>query len=196
MRSVEGVVDRLNAPSFRRFLRFAAISGTLLAAACSGGKSGSQPSSPSVSSSAGTIELVPDLSGFLQPGSTTLCYSGGERPCSIIIRTRPELNSDIINADPNTTVRVGWPRESYAGQTGDGVTVNCYVKGEQVSPYTGDTPPSDDWYEVEVPAEYAVNPALPNNHQAQVGYANTLWFNQGGALGNINHCSTTSSGDN
>ncbi len=33
------------------------------------------------------IPLTPNMSGFLEPGSSSHCFNGGLRPCAILIRT-------------------------------------------------------------------------------------------------------------
>ncbi len=98
------------------------------------------------------------------------------------------MSTDKVNVDPNQTGRVEWPLESYAGQAGDKVIVDCVTTGQEITPFTGDTPPSNEWYEVEVPAEQAVNPNLKHPHEAQVGYAAIQWFNQSEPVPGVRPC--------
>ena len=145
-------------------------------------------------------ELVPNMSGFLKPGSTTTCLNGGARPCAIVFRTQPELSADNINAAPN--LRVSWPVESYGSQSGDSLSVRCFIMGQLIHPYEG-TSSSKIWYEVAVPEKRIVNPTvlaefqhagssittIPVNGTSRLaGYASIEWFGQSSPLPDLPRC--------
>lgn len=163
----------------RRLLRgsvLAAAAGSLLLAGCGASSNTSANKKPT----AETISLVPDMAGYLKPGSSTTCYNGGARPCAVLIRTAPKLSADYINANPNQN-RVKWPLEAYAGNPGNQVQVECYdPNGELVRPYEGNSS-SSDWYKVLVPSEYVLNPNLTNLQHVGaevVGWASIEWFGE------------------
>lgn len=157
----------------------ASIGGASLALALpSGCSSLPTPDSAKQSSHHRVTKLVPDMSGFLQNSRT--CLNGGARPCAVQLRTKPKLLAAVINADP-TAKHVSWPLESYHGQSGDPVTVDCYqADGQKVGDYSGD-PPSTDWYKVTVPAGRVANPAVRarlKGHDSIAGYASVEWFGE------------------
>lgn len=160
----------------RRGTAVVAAAGSLLLAGCG---TASQVSAKH-NSSAEVVSLVPDMAGYLKPGSSTTCYNGGARPCAILIRTAPELSADYINANPNQN-RVNWPLEAYGGNPGDQVQVECYdPNGELVRPYEGNSS-SPDWYKVLVPSEYVLNPKLTNIQHVgteAAGWASIEWFGE------------------
>lgn len=127
-----------------------------------------------------TISLIPDMSGYLKPGSSTTCFNGGARPCAILIRTAPKLSSEYINANP-TQYSVEWPLEAYGGNPGDKVEIECYdPNGESVHPFEGNSA-SSDWYKVLVPAEYVLNPNIGNIQHIgseAIGWASIEWFGE------------------
>jgi hypothetical protein len=149
-----------------------------------------------------TYPETPDMVGFLKTGSSTTCLAGGSRPCAILIRTSPNRASAIVNASPTQPV-VQWPREPYGSKAGDTVNIRCYTPaGQLIKPYEGNSE-STDWYEVVVPPEYVLNPAVQqaviehspsvrteelNGTTAVLGWATVEWFNQSTASSSIPIC--------
>jgi hypothetical protein len=146
-------------------------------------------SNASAEKPAKTIELTPNMSGFLKSGTKNTCFNGGARPCALLLRVSPELSSNFINANPDQAV-VKWPLESYDGKHGDELTIKCYdPSGELVRPYEGNSS-STDWYEVEVPKNRVLNPAVEHdgNPTAMLGCASVEWFNQSKPNHNVAVC--------
>jgi hypothetical protein len=147
------------------------------------------------SGTAVAVELTSNLSGFLQPGSTTTCLNGGARPCAALIRMQPNLDPNYINADPSSKKqppdRVRWPLEPYAGQPGDKVPVECVYPNGQAVHAVDNSVTSTNWYKVIVTKNHIVNPAVlaemsqPGSpvatinfagHLAIEGWVSELWF--------------------
>lgn len=185
-----------------RLNRVAAMAGLLTVAlglsSCSGTNSSSKQTTLKQ-----PITLTPDMSGFLKPGTNKTCFNGGARPCAVLIRVSPNLSSDYINADP-TQGRVDWPLEAYDGQSGNSLTIQCYdPNGQTVSPYEGSSS-SSDWYEVVVPQQYVLNPAVKaelgqsnspikttiqqNGKITALGWASIEWFNESAPLNQVQPC--------
>lgn len=125
------------------------------------------------------VTLIPNLSGFTLKDPTK-CLNGGPRPCAIALRAGPERSAAYINTTPSGNAYVSWPLESYAGQSGDPVTIECYVAhGERLFDTSGRA--SSVWYKVAVPVGRIINPAeRPSdpNQQTVPGYASILWFGE------------------
>ena len=148
------------------------------------------------------VDLIPNMSGFLKPGSTTLCFNGGARPCAILLRAKPELASDYINADP-AQQRVLWPLEAYGGQKGDTLKVKCFKPdGQTIKPFNGDGS-SSDWYRIVVPEDRILNPKVQTEliqsdpsiikvrqggQKAILAWASVKWFGQSTPSANIPKC--------
>jgi hypothetical protein len=157
---------------------------------------------PTASPSQKQLALTPDMSGFLKPGSETTCFNGGARPCAILLRTKPMLAGERINADPAES-SVTWPLESYAGKPGDKLVVECYTpNGQVMKPYEGNSS-STDWYEVMIPEAHIVNPTVEaelnqsgssvktinyDGHVAILGWASLEWFNQTVPATGVSRC--------
>jgi hypothetical protein len=147
------------------------------------------------------VQEVPDMSGFLQAGSTTKCFNGGDRPCAPLIRESPQLDAAKINTDP-TKPTVTWPLESYNGKLGDSLSIVCYTEGQLITPYVG-TISSDQWLKVIVPRDRVASPVIASELQstspsletiqfsgqtAVLGYASVEWFNHSAHDPMIPHC--------
>lgn len=144
--------------------------------------------------------LVPDMSGFLSPGSKDTCYNGGARPCAMLIRSEPSLESAYVNATPAQR-RVKWPLESYDGDPGDDVVVECYQTGQTVYSLDGSSS-SSVWYRVIVPpGGHIKNQEVSQNmengtirtiqyagEKALLAYAAAEWFGQTEPAAGIDEC--------
>ena len=155
--------------------------------------------------SSALIKLTPNMSRFLESGTSNTCHNGGPRPCAVLLRTKPELKSEYINANPYNqyTNTVNWPLESYDHQPGNQVTVECYVaNGARVTSYEGHSS-STYWYEVAVPPDHVLNPTVieeinephstlktiqQGGQTALVGWASVEWFDQSTPVGNVHAC--------
>jgi hypothetical protein len=163
-----------------------------------------QAKQPSITTeqAARPIVLTPNMVGFLKPGTNDICYNGGLRPCAILLRVKPELSSDYINANPDQG-RVMWPVEAYNGHSGDGLTVECYdPNGESVTAYE-DSTSSTDWYEVVITKQHVLNPVVqlelnqPHSSIATIhrgdqtvllGWASVEWFDESTPIPNVSAC--------
>lgn len=144
------------------------------------GTGGKKPAAESASTTSKSqpAALIPNLSMFLKPGSSTTCYDGGARPCAVLVRSKPELSSSYLNASPSQG-EVSWPLEAYRNKTGDKVKIECYTaKGQTITPYEGSSS-SPDWYKVMVPEQHIKNPAFQKNGvSAILGWASIEWFGE------------------
>lgn len=148
------------------------------------------------------VDLIPDMSGFLKPGSTTTCFNGGARPCAMLVRAEPKLASDYVNADP-AQQRVLWPLEAYDGQKGDTLKVKCFKPDGQTIKLFEGKGTSSVWYQLVVPEDRVLNPKVltelrqPNpsfsvvqqgGQKAILGWASAEWFNQSTPDANVPQC--------
>jgi hypothetical protein len=167
------------------------------------GRSSAEPSpSSSPASSPAVTRLTPNMSGFLQPGSSTTCYNGGKRPCAVLIRTQPDLSSPDINTNP-IQGHVSWPQEAYRRKLGNSLVVICYdPNGQRVAPYEGNLS-STDWLKVLVPDRHVRNPEVqaeiadhdPAIHTirfggslAVEGWTSVEWFGLSAAPASVLEC--------
>ncbi len=144
--------------------------------------------------------LTPDLSGFLAPSSDDHCAGGGKRPCAMLIRSEPVLESMYINAVPGQK-RVQWPLEPFAGKKGDPVLIDCYnPEGETVYALDGSSS-SSVWYRVIVQGKHVKNNELTGElltgnitvlqyagKSAMYAWAAAEWFGQTTADSTIHTC--------
>jgi hypothetical protein len=138
-------------------------------------------------------KATPNMVGFLKPGDDKHCFNGGERPCAVLLRTKPNVSAAKINATEDQK-EVLWPREAYNGKKGDTLTVLCYdPNGQKITSYENNLV-SADWYKVVVPAEHVTNTeALPdsfnlNGTKAYIGWASVTWFNQSAHEASVPRC--------
>lgn len=176
----------------RSALMFGALTLSAGLAACSGGDqtatpstsreatASTQPVAPSETTSPTKLELIPDMSSFLKAGTTDTCFNGGARPCGLLLRETPNLDSARVNVGPQDKL-VTWPLETYGDQGGDSLTIDCVeTAGDKVTSYDGKLVTSD-WYAVEVPIDKVHDPSVQSSNEGQssiVAYASVAWFNQ------------------
>ena len=194
MGSLEAKPKRYMKRTTSLFIAATATTASLSLASCGGSGTATQPTR--------TFELKLNMKGFLKPGSSDTCFNGGSRQCALLLRTRPELTSQYLNANSSDRV-VAWPLEAYLNKPADVLTVTCYdPHGEVITPYEG-TSSSPDWYKVLVPLfrvrNQAVleelrgrNPAVETTkyqgHTAVIGWASIEWFNQSSPSPAIPEC--------
>lgn len=167
-------------------------------AAASATAAGQSPAAPSV---AGFL-LKPDMSGFLKPGTNT-CHNGGDRPCGLVLREKPMLESDPVNV-ANLQSFVSWPREAFGNHPADWLTAECDVpNGGKDSSYE-DNLTSTVWFRVIVPESQVGNPTilkkldagdpsvpirhLPDGQLATIAYAAAPWFHSEDAPADMPTC--------
>jgi hypothetical protein len=148
-------------------------------------------------------DLTPNLSSFLQQGSNDTCFNGGARPCAVLLRTQPKLDSEYVNVEP-TQGHVDWPLESYGGTEGDQLQAVCYISdGQKITPFEGKSS-STYWYKVYVPMKRVLNQHVRHEAQQQspgietvrthgaavavLAWASTEWFHQSKAAPGIPEC--------
>lgn len=112
--------------------------------------------------------LVPDLGGFLKLGTDDTCAGGGKRPCAVLIRSEPFLESSYVNARPAQR-RVDWPLESYKDEPGDKVLIDCYRDSGQMVYALDGSSASPVWYRIIVEPEHIADRERRDNTKDGLG---------------------------
>jgi hypothetical protein len=187
------------------------VAAVALGLAAPAGASAPKHATTTIEKSTKLPKKIPNLVNFLAHGSKTYCYTGGvnnnaaRRPCAALLRTGPELSDDIINANPNSTVRVGWPLEAYKSEAGDPLVIECYDPNGQSDTTDKGDHTSTDWYAVVVPESRIKNPVVqaevnqdsPNiqlvtygGQTVLVGWVSVEDFNQNVPSSNVPVCAS------
>ncbi len=140
-----------------------------------------------------TAQIMPDLSGFLKKDTTDTCLGGHARPCAVLIRAKPELDSTKVNVEDPPQKYVKGPFEAYGDNHGDSLTAVCEdANGDSVT--TVDMlESSTTWFGVITLEKYVLDPTLKKrldrSHGASmIGYVSAEWISPDTQPTNLEPC--------